>query len=441
MEATEVFQSNEEELKLELDKEKEGDFVQSSPTPPSTSVPEPQPEPNLSPPDTSVEETTLDTQFQNLGLEEKSSDTHSQTEENSDTQDPQKEEDPGEGEIVPKEGKTRKYQQQYPLRSGEPDCSFYLRTRACRYGSNCRFNHPSRRKNQARSSGGAVTLDPAQAVTATENDDHPEKTGQIECKYNRTGSCKFGSSCRYYHPRDKTVVAAPVDFNFLGLPIRPGEKECPHYMRTGSCKFSTNCRFHHPDPTAAVESDTPSGHDNGGSVPLHSSDASQPASWALPTTSPSYPPMMYCSPQVVQPKTEWNGYQASSSVGPLYSADGNVYRPPAPVMNSSNLHSTQNHYPIPIDAFPERPGQPECQFFMKNGDCKYRSACRFHHPKNRASHSLATGSMGLPSGPGPTNCANYIQYGVCNNGPSCKFNHPPPFNVNNYVNARGAGMT
>ncbi|KAF6165408.1 hypothetical protein GIB67_018852 [Kingdonia uniflora] len=128
------------------------------------------------------------------------------------------------------------------------------------------------------------------AVTAKENDGHPERARQFKCKYIITGSCKFGSSSRHYHPRDKTVVAAPVDFNFLGLPIRPGEKECPRYMCTGSCELIANCRFHYPDPTAAVESDTPSGHDNSSSVPLHSSDSSQPASWALPTTSPSYPP-------------------------------------------------------------------------------------------------------------------------------------------------------
>lgn len=31
----------------------------------------------------------------------------------------------------------------YPDRPGEPDCIYYLRTGSCGYGSNCRFNHPS----------------------------------------------------------------------------------------------------------------------------------------------------------------------------------------------------------------------------------------------------------------------------------------------------------
>jgi len=33
--------------------------------------------------------------------------------------------------------------------------------------------------------------------------------------------------------------------------------------------------------------------------------------------------------------------------------------------------------------FPERPGQPQCQFYMKTGDCKFGAVCRFHHPRQR----------------------------------------------------------
>lgn len=33
--------------------------------------------------------------------------------------------------------------------------------------------------------------------------------------------------------------------------------------------------------------------------------------------------------------------------------------------------------------FPERPGQPECQFYMKTGDCKFGAVCKFHHPSER----------------------------------------------------------
>ncbi|RRT85755.1 hypothetical protein BHE74_00010354, partial [Ensete ventricosum] len=41
-------------------------------------------------------------------------------------------------------------------------------------------------------------------------------------------------------------------------------------------------------------------------------------------------------------------------------------------------------YAVPREnIFPERPGQPECQFYMKTGDCKFGAVCKFHHPRER----------------------------------------------------------
>lgn len=36
----------------------------------------------------------------------------------------------------------------YPVRPDAEDCSFYIRTGSCKYGSSCKFNHPVRRKLQ-----------------------------------------------------------------------------------------------------------------------------------------------------------------------------------------------------------------------------------------------------------------------------------------------------
>lgn len=38
-----------------------------------------------------------------------------------------------------------------------------------------------------------------------------------------------------------------------------------------------------------------------------------------------------------------------------------------------------------FDEYPQRPSESECQHFMKTGYCKFKSACRFHHPKPRLS--------------------------------------------------------
>ena len=37
--------------------------------------------------------------------------------------------------------------------------------------------------------------------------------------YLKTGTCKYGSTCKYHHPRDRNG-AGPVSFNMLGLPMR-----------------------------------------------------------------------------------------------------------------------------------------------------------------------------------------------------------------------------
>lgn len=53
------------------------------------------------------------------------------------------------------------------------------------------------------------------------------------------------------------------------------------------------------------------------------------------------------------------------------------------------------------DSFPERPGQPDCQYYMRTGDCKYRSSCRYNHPPNVAAlrETVFLSPVGLPMRP------------------------------------------
>lgn len=53
------------------------------------------------------------------------------------------------------------------------------------------------------------------------------------------------------------------------------------------------------------------------------------------------------------------------------------------------------------NAFPERPDQPECQFYMKTGDCKFGAVCKFNHPKERMipAPNCALSPLGLPLRP------------------------------------------
>ncbi|KAA3475750.1 zinc finger CCCH domain-containing protein 67-like [Gossypium australe] len=326
----------------------------------------------------------------------------------------------------------------YPVRPDAENCAYYMKTGLCKFGSNCKFNHPVRRKNQ----GVQEKL--------KENDESTEKPGQTECKYYlRTGGCKFGKACRYNHSRAKSSTDPILELNFLGLPIRQGEKECPYYMRNGSCKYGANCRFNHPDPTTTGACDPPAAYGNGGSVSSQAASQMNMASWSSPralneTATATFMPIMFSpTPGVPPPNPEWNGYQAT-----IYPPPERILHPtPAYVMSNPSTETTvytQNQPQMVVDEFPVRPGQPECSYFLKTGDCKFKSNCKYHHPKNRFAKPApcALSDKGLPLRPDQSICSHYSRYGICKFGPACKFDHsmqaapsttvseleqPPPF--------------
>ncbi|KAI4326756.1 hypothetical protein MLD38_032035 [Melastoma candidum] len=270
----------------------------------------------------------------------------------------------------------------YPVRTGAEDCSYYMRTGNCKFGSDCKFNHPVVRKNQDK---------------AKEEEELRDRASRTECKYYlKTGGCKFGKACRYDHTRLKFSATPLLDLNFLGLPIRPGEKECPYYMRNGSCKFAANCRFNHPDPSAGP-GDPSQEYLNGVSAPLSSGSQLSVASWSTPGSlneSAPYIPLMYSPTHGVSSHSnEWNRYQYQINIqGPsMHSAAAYVARSP-----------------------------------ITEGDCKFKSNCKYHHPKDRVLNSttVVLSDKGLPLRPDQNICSYYSRYGICKFGPACKFDHP-----------------
>ncbi|XP_058749072.1 zinc finger CCCH domain-containing protein 67-like [Vicia villosa] len=300
----------------------------------------------------------------------------------------------------------------YPLRPEAEDCSFYLKTGTCKFGSNCKFNHPLRRRSSAFKE------------RVGDRDELEKRAGQTECKYySRSGGCMFGKDCKFDHSRGKYSAVQVLEFNFLGLPIRLGEKECPYYMQTGSCKFGATCKFNHPDPTTVGGYDSTSAYGNGSSISLH--NVSQSSSTRKFNETATFVPIIISpSPGVSPRSSEWNGYQA-----PIYLSERGTH-PPSPyaVKNpaiETNAHM-HRHKQTSAEEFPERPGEPECSFFLKTGDCKFKFHCKFHHPKNRITRSppCSLSDKGLPLRPGQNTCTHYSRYGICKFGPACKFDHP-----------------
>ncbi|XP_047313425.1 zinc finger CCCH domain-containing protein 3-like [Impatiens glandulifera] len=278
---------------------------------------------------------------------------------------------PSVGEL---EGALRRLKVDHPERPGEQDCVYYLRTRHCGYGNNCRFNHPAF---------------VGQGVTNEE--ELPERVGKLDCLYYlRTGTCKYGSLCKYHHPPDRHN-AAQVVFNSLGLPMRQEEKSCPFYMRNGHCKYAAACKFHHPEP----------------GLPFQQVFQNY-APFILPTQS-------------IMPSNGWNAYLgclSPSSAIPSLGSDLSYYKSVVEP-GSSSMESIVSH-------LPERPDKPECRNYLNTGSCKYGSGCKFHHSRERAPQSVPNtlGPLGLPMRPGEAVCSFYSSHGLCKYGPTCKFDHP-----------------
>ncbi|XP_050218052.1 zinc finger CCCH domain-containing protein 34 [Mercurialis annua] len=331
----------------------------------------------------------------------------------------------------------------YPERPEEADCIYYLRTGFCGYGSRCRFNHPRDR--------GAV-LGAARAAAG----EFPERVGQPVCQYfMRTGTCKFGASCKYHHPKQGGGSVNPVPLNYYGYPLRPGERECTYYVKTGQCKFGATCKFHHPQPAnLQMQAQSPAPHVAPLPPPVHapalyptvqSSSVPSTQQYGLVVARPPllpgsyvqgpYGPMMV-SPGVL-PYPSWSHYPAPGSPVASPSTQQGIgsglygltqLSPSAPAYTGA-------YQPIPISvgpsgssdsSFPERPGQPECQYYLKTGECKFGSSCRYHHPPELISPktNIILSPMGLPLRPGAPPCTHYTQRGQCKFGPACKFDHP-----------------
>ncbi|KAI5329626.1 hypothetical protein L3X38_029023 [Prunus dulcis] len=282
--------------------------------------------------------------------------------------------------------------------------------------SNCKFNHPR--------------------TTTKNNQDHFWSGGR---KDGRDGS---------FNPRSREPFAAPFVENFMGLPIRPGERDCTYYMRNLSCRYGLSCRFNHPDPTPAGESDPPSGYGNGGPASLQGASSSTAARWSAPR-----------SQGIPSRNTEHNGYQQQqveelpqrpgqpvciyfSTTGDCeFKSNCKYHHPKNQTAVSPSCALNDKGLPLrpqqQVEELPQRPGQPVCIYFSTTGDCEFKSNCKYHHPKNQTavSPSCALNDKGLPlrpqqqveelpQRPGQPVCIYFSTTGDCEFKSNCKYHHP-----------------
>ena len=124
-----------------------------------------------------------------------------------------------------------------------------------------------------------------------------------------------------------------------GFPIRPNEPVCQYYLKHGTCKFGHTCKFNHP-------------------------------------------------PHVL-----------SSGGGPILPAGAvlmNVSGLPGQQVIAINDGSgmrgdrVQHHSHQVVQLLPQRPGEPDCIYFLRNGRCKYGATCKYHHPLTNTATSTTS---------------------------------------------------
>uniref|UniRef100_A0A7I4FK94 C3H1-type domain-containing protein n=1 Tax=Physcomitrium patens TaxID=3218 RepID=A0A7I4FK94_PHYPA len=148
----------------------------------------------------------------------------------------------------------------YPQRPGQKVCAYYMATRTCSFGVTCRYDHPAWLPP-----GGIPSWKEVTAVgTPVDPCLLPQRPAEPDCAYfMKTGECRYGPQCRFNHPKEKLEPSNTDDqysaassaafgnpataYNTNGLPLRPGEGNCVFYGKTGSCKHGPACRYNHPE--------------------------------------------------------------------------------------------------------------------------------------------------------------------------------------------------
>ncbi|AQK96654.1 Zinc finger CCCH domain-containing protein 37 [Zea mays] len=250
----------------------------------------------------------------------------------------------------------------YPERPGEPDCPYLLNNR-CKFKSKCKFNHPKDMVNALGTGTNNESLIADSAVLPV----RPSEPICVETIYTATTD----------------AADAPTEAcNAKGLPIRQGEVDCSFYMKTGSCKYGSICRFNHPDRPGPAA-------DIAFMVPLVQA--------TLPSSAPIVPAVVEPLPMIYPQRpgeTVCDFYMKTGSC--KYSQKCKFHHP----ISRFAPHSKENgdpQQPATLASLPRREDAEACAFYMRSGMCRFGAHCKFDHPprEEAISELQAAGKEGI----------------------------------------------
>lgn len=156
-------------------------------------------------------------------------------------------------------------------------------------------------------------------------------------------------------------------------PQRIGEADCRDYLRTGRCKYGESCKYHHP----------PNVQSGGGiKTPL---DPNEPP-FPLRPNEPNCQYFLKHGTCKFGQTCKFNHPPNLSGINNTTKHQGMSQFQSSPILGS--MSSSIGNDVIVI--LPQRPNEPECIYFLRNGRCKYGSTCKFHHPLSYQTLNIGT---------------------------------------------------
>ncbi|KAF8733859.1 hypothetical protein HU200_014710 [Digitaria exilis] len=391
----------------------------------------------------------------------------------------------------------------YPQRPAKLNCRFYISTGSCSYGSSCHFNHPQLKAKLEGSSFPSEHRNHEVEFLELNRVGLPIREGARKCTYYmRNGTCRYGKKCCFNHPEEvldaqlhmptgwddnnpqssphskKSPEHATINDISSGSEVLPAniirmllppqnmppcteEKEmkvkkdpewssasdnsdgccsadssdgplckqehvnyserpeCPFLLKYGNCKFASACQYYHP------KDKFPSRYHTRDNFPsrYHPTDNFQ--SRHRPKTDPLLEEALIYPEKPGEPECPFYMKTGSCKFGanckfhhpkdltPSMQRPASPKRLVAASEHQPAARTTLQDHMYQQQKYPERPGQPDCRYYMQFGKCKFQSACVFNHPKER-----------LSSGWHTAECPFYMKTGACLFGSACEFYHP-----------------
>lgn len=162
--------------------------------------------------------------------------------------------------------------------------------------------------------------------------------------------------------RNSQIRLAQI-FSMALYPQRIGQADCRDFLRTGRCKYGESCKYHHPTNVQV-----------GGGIrsPL---DPSEPP-FPIRPDEPNCQYYLKHGTCKFGQTCKFHHPAHLVGVGSNFSGKHN----PAHLCLPVSLNSNSSTGSDVVVLLPQRPSEPDCIYFLRNGRCKYGATCKFHHP-------------------------------------------------------------